>query len=64
MTNEEKYVAKKFRSYKREKQAKMIKTLIEAGYTCNEIAVSFNLRESTVKSYVNSDNESSHNTNE
>lgn len=63
MTNEEKYVAEKFRAHKREMQMKMIKILLEAGYTCNEIAVSLNMRESIVRSYANSDSENSQNTN-
>lgn len=55
MMNDEKYVAEKFKAYKMEKQAEMIKALIAAGYPCNEIAVAFNLRESYVRSYLNRD---------
>ena len=57
MTNEEKYVAEKIKNYKREKQIRMINALIEAGYTCTEIAVAFNLKESTVRSYANNNDE-------
>lgn len=64
MTNEEKYVAEKLKTYKMKKRVTMIKALIDAGYTCNDIAVAFNLSESIVRSYVNRDNESGLNTNE
>ena len=64
MTNEEKYVAEKFRGYKRERRVKMVKALVDAGYTCNEIAVAFNLQESMVRSYANSDDENGQNVTE
>lgn len=64
MTNEEKYVAEKFRGYKREMRVKMAKALVDAGYTCNEIAVAFNLQESTVRSCANSDDENGQNVTE
>ena len=50
MTHEEKLVVEKFRTYKRNKRAEMIAALLDAGYDCNEIAVVFNLQESTVRS--------------
>lgn len=60
MTKEEKYVADKLRTYKLEKRVKMVKALVKAGYTCNDIAVAFNLSESTVRSYANSDDKTGH----
>ena len=49
MTNEEKYVIEKFKELKEKKRMEMIVAMVEAGYTCTEIAVAFNLPESLVR---------------
>lgn len=56
MTEQEIY-AEKIRELKRAKREEMVKALHEAGYSCNEIAVAFNLQESNVRSLVGRNSE-------
>lgn len=49
MTNEEKYIIEKFKELKEKKRVEMIVAMVEAGYTCSEIAIAFNIPESLVR---------------
>jgi transposase len=55
MSNEEKYIAEKIKDYKKKKRNGMFKALVEAGYSCEDIAFVFDLNESTIRSWVYSD---------
>lgn len=59
MTNEEKYIVEKFKSFKEDKRREMLRVLIEAGYSCNEIAVALNLSESKVRAIAYGDTKNS-----
>lgn len=61
MTNEENYVIEKFKEFKLKKRKEMIKALVAAGYSCNEIAVVLNFTESSVRAWADLDNENSQN---
>lgn len=55
MTQEEKRVVEMFKEFKLKKRIAMVKALVAAGYSCDEIAVALNFQESSVRAWAYSD---------